>query len=164
MRLTESCDIALRVLTYATSCRHRLFTIDEIVNIYNLPRGTVMKVVNTLTRGDFLTAQRGRAGGLRLAQQPSQVLISDVILHVEPDLGLVECMRPGNQCRITRDCRLIDPLQQALRTFVDTLRRYTLADIALPPASFGETEETPYSAAISSRNAVPNRSSRASSR
>lgn len=136
MRLTDSCDIALRILVYAASCEGRRFTIDQIVAIYRLPRGTVMKVVNTLTRGGFLTAQRGRSGGLILSRPPAEVQIADVVQHVEPDLGLVECMRPKNVCRITAHCRLSEPLNQALRAFLDTLRNYTLADIVLPAAVF----------------------------
>lgn len=136
MRLTDSCDVALRVLIFAASHGDRLITIDEIVTVYNQPRGTVMKVVNTLTRGQFLTAQRGRSGGLRLGRPADQIRISDVIQYVEPDLHLVECMRSGNQCVITKDCRLISPLQKALRAFLDTLRDYTIADMILPEASF----------------------------
>lgn len=136
MRLTDSCDLALRVLIFAASRSDRLFTIDEIVAVYDLPRGTVMKVVNALTRGKFLTAQRGRSGGLRLARPPVQIRISDVILQIEPDLQLVECMRPENDCLITAECRLISPLHKALRAFMDTLGQYTLADLILPAAIF----------------------------
>lgn len=136
MRLTESCDAALRVLIFAASHGDRLITIDEIVTVYGLPRGSVMKVVNALTRGDFLAAQRGRSGGLRLARPAAEIRISDVILHVEPDLNLVECMRSGNQCVITRDCKLISPLQKALGAFIDTLKDYTVADMILPEAAF----------------------------
>lgn len=136
MRLTDSCDLALRVLIFAASHRDRLFTIDEIVAVYGLPRGTVMKVVNALTRGKFLTAQRGRSGGLRLARAPTEIRISDVILQIEPDLELVECMRTGNECLITAQCRLISPLHKALRAFVDTLAQYTLADMILPESAF----------------------------
>lgn len=136
MRLTDSCDVALRVLIFAASHGDRLITIDEIVTVYGLPRGTVMKVVNALTRGKFLTAQRGRSGGLRLARPPAEIRISDVILHVEPDLKLVECMRSGNQCVITRDCKLISPLNKAMRAFLDTLRDYSIADMILPETAF----------------------------
>lgn len=136
MRLTDSCDLALRVLIFAASHPDRLFTIDEVVAVYHLPRGTVMKVVNALTRGKFLIAQRGRSGGLRLARAPTEIRISDVILQIEPDLELVECMRPGNECLITAQCGLINPLHKALRAFLDTLGQYTLADMILPAAIF----------------------------
>lgn len=136
MRLTDSCDLALRVLIYAASHDDRLFTIDDIVTAYRQPRGTVMKVVNALTRGQFLAAQRGRSGGLRLARPPSQIGIAEVIRHIEPDFQLVECMRPGNDCLITAECRLIDPLQRAMRAFFDTLARHTLADMILPVTAF----------------------------
>lgn len=132
MRLTDSSDLAMRILIYAASTKDRLFTIDDIVDTYRQSRGTVMKVVNLLTRAHFLTGHRGRHGGLSLAKPADEILLSEVIVQVEPDMGLVECLRPGNTCRITSDCRLIHPLQRARAAFVNTLSEYTLADIALP--------------------------------
>lgn len=135
MRLNDSTDIALRIMIFAATC-NRLFTIDEIVAVYRLPRSTVMKVVNALTRGQFLTAQRGRSGGLRLSREAGQISVGAVVRHLEGDFGLVECMRTGNQCVITGSCRLIAPLQQALEGFLVALGACTIADIALTPADF----------------------------
>ena len=136
MRLTDSSDLALRILIYAASTSDRLFTIDDIVATYRQSRGTVMKVVNLLTRADFLKGHRGRHGGLSLAMPADQILISDIIVKIEPDMGLVECLRPGNTCRITPECKLIHPIQKARAAFIKTLSEYTLADIALPPRVF----------------------------
>lgn len=136
MRLTDSSDLALRILIYAVSVKERLFTIDDIVATYGQSRGTVMKVVNLLTRTGFLTGHRGRNGGLSLAKPADTIIVSDIVMQTEPDMGLVECLRPGNTCRITASCRLIHPLQRARAAFISTLSEYTLADIALPPKVF----------------------------
>lgn len=136
MRLTDSSDLALRILIYAVSVKDQLFTIDDIVTTYDQSRGTVMKVVNLLTRTGFLTGHRGRNGGLSLAKPAQTIIVSDIIRHTEPDMGLVECLRPGNTCRITPECRLIHPLQRARAAFMNTLSEYTLADIALPAKVF----------------------------
>ncbi|MDS9468750.1 Rrf2 family transcriptional regulator [Paracoccus sp. MBLB3053] len=138
MRLNDSTDMALRVMIYATTRGDRLFTIDELVTVYRLPRSTMMKVVNALTRGDFLRAQRGRSGGLRLARPADEIIVGAVVRHLETDFGLVECMRTGNQCVITCRCRLIAPLQRALEAFLAVLDGYTIADIALTPDDFPE--------------------------
>jgi Rrf2 family nitric oxide-sensitive transcriptional repressor len=136
MRLNDSTDVALRVMIYAASCADRLVTIDEIVAVYGLPRSTVMKVVNALTRGNFLHARRGRSGGLRLARAATNITVGAVVEHLEMDFGLAECMRTGNQCVITCRCRLIAPLQKALTAFLAELGACSIADIALTPADF----------------------------
>lgn len=137
MRLNDTTDVALRVMIYAVSVSERRFTIDQIVDAYGVPRSTVMKVVNALTRGGFLTAQRGRAGGLHIAAPPQKIGVGAIVRHMETDFGIVECMRSGNACTITRCCRLISPLTDARNAFLATLDKYSVADIAIAPAEFG---------------------------
>ena len=137
MRLNDTTDVAMRIMIYATSIGPRLFTIDQVVEVYGLPRSTVMKVVNALTKGQFLSAQRGRAGGLRLSRDADAIRLGDLVRHMETDFDLVECMRPTNRCTISGCCKLISPLAEARTAFLATLDQYTVRDIALAPAEFG---------------------------
>lgn len=137
MRLADSTDIALRTMIYAASAGGRRVTIDSIVEAYSLPRSTVMKVVNALTQGRFLDAQRGRSGGLRLSRPAAEISLGDIVRHMETDFALAECMRDSSKCAIRCKCRLIAPLNEARSAFMAVLNRHTVADIALAPADFG---------------------------
>jgi Rrf2 family transcriptional regulator, nitric oxide-sensitive transcriptional repressor len=136
MRLTTFSDYALRLLIYAGAHPDRLVTIEEVSQVYKVSRAHLMKVANMLTRAGFLTAVRGRSGGLELARRPSEVGLGDVVRASEPDFALVECFATGNQCIITNRCRLPDVLNDALKAFVSTLDRYTLEDVILKPRDF----------------------------
>ena len=70
MRLNDSTDVALRIMIYAASVADRMFTIDDIVAAYGVPRSTVMKVVNAL------------------AQPAAEVNLAAIVRHMEPDFGL----------------------------------------------------------------------------
>ncbi len=133
MRLTDTCDIAFRVLLYAAEKEGAMFRIEQVVSFYGLSRSTTMKVVNTLTRAGLLLAKRGRAGGLYLGKPAEKITLGEIVRLMEPDFGLVECMRPGNLCPITPVCSLPAPLLEASNAFLDTLDRYTLADMAIGP-------------------------------
>ncbi|WP_406721746.1 Rrf2 family transcriptional regulator (plasmid) [Thioclava litoralis] len=137
MRLNDTTDLALRIMIYAASVHPRRFNIDQIVQTYALPRSTIMKVVSSLTQGALLSAQRGRGGGLYLAREASEISVGDIIQHMETDFDLVECMRTGNRCTITESCKLIPPLIAARKAFIETLGRYSVADVALAPSDFG---------------------------
>ena len=138
MRLTNFSDYALRVLMYAAVRREHLITIEETAERYGISRTHLMKVANLLTRSGYLTAVRGRAGGLRLGRAPEQIGLGDVVRATEPDFALVECFRAGEgYCCITPHCRLRGVLGEALAAFIATLDRYTLADLLLSPADFG---------------------------
>jgi Rrf2 family nitric oxide-sensitive transcriptional repressor len=136
MQLTKFSDYALRVLMYTHAAGDRLVTIEEIAASYAISRAHLMKVVNALTRTGFLTAVRGRSGGLRLARPADQIVLGDVMRATEPDFALVECFSTGNQCVISKCCRLPGVLDEALEAFLGVLDRYTLQSVALRPMDF----------------------------
>ena len=114
MRLTTFSDYSLRVLMYAASVPDRLITIDETARAYGISRAHLMKVVQTLVRNGFLRGMRGRSGGFTLAKPPEEI-----------NLGV-----------ISKCCRLPNVLNEALRSFIGTLDRYTLADVMLREGDF----------------------------
>jgi Rrf2 family nitric oxide-sensitive transcriptional repressor len=136
MRLTTLSDYALRVLMYAAAQQGRLITIDETAKVYDVSKAHLMKVVNILTRNGFLRGVRGRSGGFALAMRPEDINLGAVVRKTEPDFALVECFATGNQCVLTRKCELATVLNEALSSFVNTLDKYTLADIALSAPDF----------------------------
>jgi Rrf2 family nitric oxide-sensitive transcriptional repressor len=139
MQLTKFSDYALRVLMFAHAAGDRLVTIEEMAASYRISRAHLMKVVNALTRTGYLTAVRGRSGGLRLAKPAGKIILGDVVRATEPDFALVECFSTGNQCVITGCCRLPRVFNEALDAFLGVLDRHTLESIALRPKDFRQT-------------------------
>lgn len=136
MRLTSFSDYALRMLMYAATANDRLITIEEAARAFGVSKTHLNKVANTLTRSGLLKAVRGRSGGLVLGRRPESIRIGEVVRLTEPDFALVECFAAGNQCVLTRSCKLSGMLSEAMVSFIGTLDRYTLADIALTPQDF----------------------------
>jgi Rrf2 family nitric oxide-sensitive transcriptional repressor len=136
MQLTKFSDYALRVLMYVHAAGDRRVTIEEMAASYRISRAHLMKVVNALTRAGYLTAVRGRSGGLTLARPAETIRLGEVIRSTEPDFALVECFATGNRCVITGCCRLPGVLSQALAAFLETLDQHTVANIALKSRDF----------------------------
>jgi Rrf2 family transcriptional regulator, nitric oxide-sensitive transcriptional repressor len=136
MRLTSFSDYSLRVLMYAAAAGDRLITIEETAKTYNISRAHLRKIVNVLTRAGYIKAVRGRSGGFTLAKPPHAINLGELVRTTEPDFELVECFATGSRCIITKRCQLPDVLNEALRAFIGTLDRYTLADIVLSKRDF----------------------------
>ena len=136
MQLTNFSDYALRVLMFVHAADDRLVTIDEMADAYRISRSHLMKVVNTLTREGYLEGVRGRSGGVRLGKPAEKIVLGDVVRATEPGFALVECFATGNQCVITRCCKLQRVLSNALAAFLGELDGHTLASIALKPRDF----------------------------
>jgi Rrf2 family nitric oxide-sensitive transcriptional repressor len=136
MQLTRFSDYALRVLMYAHAADGRLVTIEEMAASYRVSRAHLMKVVNALARAGYLTAVRGRGGGLKLAKPAHEIRLGDVVRATEPDFALVECFSTGTECVIQGCCKLPAVMRRALAAFLAELDQHTVASIALKPRDF----------------------------
>jgi Rrf2 family nitric oxide-sensitive transcriptional repressor len=136
MQLTKFSEYSLRVLMYAHAAGGRRVTIEEMAAAYRISRAHLMKVVNSLTRAGYLTALRGRSGGLVLARPAEDIRIGEVVRATEPAFAIVECFSTNNQCVVTGRCRLARVFDQALTAFLTVLDQHTLASVALKPKDF----------------------------
>lgn len=137
MQLTRFSDYGLRLMMMAAAHGDRRITIEETARAYDISRAHLMKVAHLLVREGFLKASRGRSGGLSLARPAETIMIGDIVRATETDFAVVECMGQGNQCRITRGCRLRGVLGEAVNAFMQVLDRHTLAELTLTPEDFG---------------------------
>lgn len=132
MHITHHTDYALRVLIYLGANEHRLATIQEISERFEISRTHLMKVVSQLIRHGYVEGLRGKGGGLRLARSPRLIGIGNVVRHMESDLAIVECFETESKCLLTGNCRLRGALSNALDAFMASLDRVTLADLLSP--------------------------------
>lgn len=136
MRLTSFTDYALRLLIYAAGHGDKRVTIEEAAQFFDLSHAHLKKVVRTLSHAGFLASAKGRHGGFSLARPAAEINLADVVLATEPDFALFECFLTGNQCPISRPCRLPNLASEALAAFLQVLRGYSLADTLVRPEYF----------------------------
>ena len=129
MRLTNFCDYSLRVLIFL-GMKNDLSSIAEISEAYGLSKNHIVKVVHNLSKLGYIHSFQGRKGGIELAVRPEEINLGRIIKQIEPDFDLVECFNDvKNVCNISPACRLKGFLLQAKKAFLDSLGKYSLADI-----------------------------------
>lgn len=128
MQLTSFTDYGLRALIYMASLPEgRMTSISEVTDVYGVSRNHMVKIINQLSRlRSYVTAVRGKNGGIRLGKSASAIRIGDVVRELEP-LSLVNCS--SEFCHITPACRLKQALSKAVQSFLTELDNYTLADL-----------------------------------
>lgn len=130
MRMTMYTDFSLRVLIYlGAKEKGELSTIKDISEAYGISKNHLMKVTYNLGKFGFIETIRGRGGGIRLAMEPGEINIGQVVRKTEDDFHLVECFDcQANRCVITPACGLRRALNRALKAYLMVLDEYTLAD------------------------------------
>jgi Rrf2 family nitric oxide-sensitive transcriptional repressor len=131
MKLTSYTNFAMRALQLAALKAPDLIRVDDVVRVHGLARPHVVKIVHELGQAGYITTQRGRGGGFRLARHAQDIVVGDVVRLTEGSLDLVECFNPAsNTCPLIGICKLSKALQDATRAFMAVLDDLTLADIA----------------------------------
>lgn len=133
MYITRYTDYSLRVLMYVALKEKEISTIRAIAESYGISRNHLMKVVQALNNKGYLTATRGKNGGLRLNRRAEDINIGALVRDTEQSQPLVECFNTADHCVITPACQLKFALAEALEAFFKTLDKYSLADLL--PAS-----------------------------
>ncbi|ELV08739.1 Rrf2 family transcriptional regulator [Wohlfahrtiimonas chitiniclastica] len=136
MQLTQQTDYAFKTMIYVASYPDRLVNISEIANYYTISRSHLTKVIAKLNKQGYLTSIRGNQGGLKLGQNPLNINLGQLVRDFE-DFPLIECFSSTNQCQVTPQCRIKRIMQDALKSFLQVLDGYCLADIISNPALIG---------------------------
>ncbi len=133
MQLTRHTDYGLRILMYlGARGREHQASIDEVTDVFGLPRNHIHKIVHKLAKHGFIVSRRGNGGGIRLERAPGSINLADVVELLENNLLPVDCQQPQT-CPLLSNCLLKEVLGDAMQAFMAVLRKYTLADLLARP-------------------------------
>lgn len=107
-------------------------TVSALSARLNWTQNHIVKVVHRLGLEGWIISQRGRQGGVRLAKEPAEYWIGDIIERLEGPEPLIDCQDPP--CSLQPVCLFKKTLEKGLEAFYKTLNRQTLADLALDPS------------------------------
>jgi len=130
MQLTSYTDYAFRTLIALACVAPEKLTVGEISDSYGISLNHLLKIVQKLAELGYVETTRGKSGGVRLLADPAKLKLGAVVRDMEPELGVVPCLRVGEDpCAIAPACRLKSILNEATNQFLASLDEHTLADI-----------------------------------
>jgi len=130
MQLSKFTDYAMRTLMHLALAEKHILTTRQIAEIHDAKFNHLAKVAQWLVQKGYVTSERGRSGGLRLALPTNEINIGQLIRDLESQTNLVECLRPdGGNCILTPTCGLTHALKVAQDAFFSSLEGLTLSDL-----------------------------------
>ena len=122
MRLSRHSEVVLRTLIYLAAQPGRLTSIGEIARSLDVSHNHLMKIVPRLRKGGFVESVRGRDGGIRLARDPRDMRMSEVIRFTERSSIVLGASS-------SEDAQISNAVKAATDAFMIALDGYTLADL-----------------------------------
>lgn len=138
MQLDKFTDYGLRVLIYLRLCAPRKASVSEIAAKFDLSEHHLSKVATALASHGYVRSERGRAGGLVLAQEPNQISVGSVVRSLTRNRCVAECFAGNGACVITPACGLRGPLREAQDAFFAVLDKYSLDDVSTQGAAMAQ--------------------------
>ena len=128
MMISQTAEYALRAVVWLARKPEDQQGTKKISEAIQVPGGYLSKVLQKLTRTGLVISSPGRSGGFRLARQPEEIRVLEVINAVDPLLRIQRCplgleSHGTNLCALHR--RLDDDLARTEEAFGST----TIADL-----------------------------------
>ena len=101
----------------------------ELARCSDLPAPMVSKILKALAREGLLVSQRGAKGGYRLARNPEDLTVSEMIRVLEGPVALTDCAIGPALCEHETMCAVREPWQLISRVVERALADVTLADL-----------------------------------
>lgn len=82
---SQRVQYAIRILIILAAQGNTRVSSREISERYEIPRKYLETILAELRQDGFVQSSRGKAGGYRLAREPSTIRFSEIITALEPD-------------------------------------------------------------------------------
>ena len=116
LKLSKKSEYALMAARYMAIKNHgNAVTAKEIAESYKISFELVSKVLQNLAKNNIATSYQGVKGGYSLKKNPLEISLIELILAVEPDYQITDCLRtesPKNDCAYSDCCKIRDPLAE----------------------------------------------------
>jgi len=121
MRLNKTTNHAIRILVDCAQSGDELVKVAQISERLDITPQNTFKIVHLLSRGGFVTAVRGRHGGVKLARPAKEIRVGEVVAVIE-----ASSLEARREEQIGTQAIFDD----ALDAFISVLNQHTIADMA----------------------------------
>lgn len=130
MRLTQGTDYGMAAILYLSQrSGDRNYSIDEISRTTDIPEEFLRKILQVLVKPGIIRSFKGRGGGVGLARSPEDITVAEILEPLGEQTGLVRCLREGEYCPRSNECRASVFWRRIQENFFEVLARTTIKDV-----------------------------------
>ena len=130
IRLTKAGEYGLRAIRYLVENREdKRISIGDISENKNIPEPFLRKLFKPLVQHGIIHSTRGVSGGVRLARDPKEITVLEVVEALEGPLALNDCLLDDAACEFLAECGMHDVWEEAQAAMAKVLRSKDLTDL-----------------------------------
>ncbi|MCD8117748.1 MAG: Rrf2 family transcriptional regulator [Oscillospiraceae bacterium] len=131
MRISTKGRYALRTMVdLAQHSDSGLVTLKDVAARQELSQKYLEQIVTVMSRAGFVKGIRGPQGGYKLAREPREYNLAEILRLVEGSLAPVECLdETPNQCEHCAVCSTVEMWDGLYKVITDYLEGITLQDL-----------------------------------
>lgn len=132
IRLTKAGEYGLRAVRYLVeNIDEDRISIGDISESKNIPEPFLRKLFKPLVQQGIINSTRGVSGGVRLARDPKEITVLEVVEALEGPLALNECLLEDSACEFLSECGMHNVWDEAQSAMAKVLRSKNLTDLQL---------------------------------
>ena len=106
MKISTKGRYALRVMIdLATNSNEKFISLKDIAQRQEISNKYLEQIISLLNKGGYLETARGNTGGYKLAKNPNEYKIGDILRATEGDLAPIYCLTEEGECNRQKDCK-----------------------------------------------------------
>jgi Rrf2 family protein len=149
---SQTSEYAIRALSIlARYSRDQFVLVGTLATTADLPHHYLSKILQNLVRMQILESRKGSKGGFRLARDPDEITLYEIVNAIE-NLGQTRrCLLGQAECDDERACPLHEFWVKQTGGYLDTLQRSSLGDLVRFDGKLRMTVRIPKKPADSNR-------------
>lgn len=130
MKITRQTEYAIKtLLELARLPLGEVLQTRIISKNQEIPELFLKKTIQILARAGYVRTQRGTQGGVSLIVPPEEISLADVLVAIEGEVAINQCLEEGEHCPNEEFCQVRLALEQAQEAMLDKLSQETIAGI-----------------------------------
>ncbi|MBT4033485.1 MAG: Rrf2 family transcriptional regulator [Candidatus Marinimicrobia bacterium] len=130
IRLTKAGEYGLRAVRYLVENGDETrISIGDISENKKIPEPFLRKLFKPLVQQGIINSTRGVSGGVRLARDPKEITVLEVVEALEGPLALNDCLLDDSACEFLSECGMHDVWEEAQAAMAKVLRSKNLTNL-----------------------------------
>jgi len=129
MLYSKSSEYVVRALVYlALKDNTDYIMVKEISEHTEIPQPFLSKIFQDISRAKWISSKKGKNGGVKLAVNPSNLKLLDIISYFDGMQDYSRCMFGHKECGVSSKCGLHNKCSDLKNEIYDFLNSTTIAD------------------------------------